>query len=111
MTVLVVTLIHQLFHIRQTRTVALNVEEFSALVDQMSTYEASTNLLYYVMRFVDGLWDDIHSMVMIQRPSNLDYACVLAIVHEEALESRKKANYRRYEPSSNMMVHRPRAPL
>jgi hypothetical protein len=47
-------------------------------------------------------------MVMIQRPSNLDYACVLAIVHEEALESRKKANYRRYEPSSNMMV---RAPL
>jgi hypothetical protein len=91
--------------------VALYVEEFSALVDQLSAYEASANPLYYAMRFVDGLQDDIRSIVMIQRPSNLDSACALAHVHEEALESGKKANYRRYEPSSNMTVHGHRAPL
>jgi hypothetical protein len=73
-------LIHQLFHIHQSGTVALYVEEFSALVDQLSTYEATADPLDYAMQFVDGLRDDICSMIIIQRPSNLDSACALALV-------------------------------
>lgn len=40
------------------------------------------------MRFVDGLCDDIKSVIMVQRPSNLDTACSLALVQEEAILSR-----------------------
>jgi hypothetical protein len=58
------------------------------------------------MRFVDGLRDDIKSMVMIQRPSTLDSACALALVQEEVVVSGKKKDYRCYEPSSNKPVHR-----
>jgi hypothetical protein len=53
------------------------------------------------MCFVDGLRDDIKPMVMIQRPSTFDAACVLALVQEEAMESRKKQKYRCYDPSFN----------
>jgi hypothetical protein len=104
-------LIHQLFHIRQTGTVALYVEEFSALVDQLVAYEATANPLYYAMHFIDGLQDDNRSMVMIQRPSNMDSACALAHVQEEALESGQKTVYKRYEPSSNRVVHKSGAQL
>jgi hypothetical protein len=50
------------------------------LVDQLATYELADNTLYYAMTFMDGLWDDIHPMVMIQRPSALDSACALTPV-------------------------------
>ncbi|KAK3135672.1 hypothetical protein QOZ80_5BG0422000 [Eleusine coracana subsp. coracana] len=97
------SLIRQLFHIKQTGTIADYVESFSALVDQLAAYEPTADPLYYTMRFVDGLKEDIKSVVMVQRPSDLDTACALAIVQEEALESRRK-EHRRYEPSFNRTV-------
>jgi hypothetical protein len=72
-------LISQLFHIKQPGTVAEYVDRFSALVDQLAAYESTDNPLYYAMRFVDGLRDDIKLMVVIQRPT-LDTACALAMV-------------------------------
>jgi hypothetical protein len=104
-------LIRQLFHICQTGTMTLYVEEFSALVDQLVAYEATADPLYYAMHFIDGLQDDNRSMVMIQRPSNMDSACALAHVQEEALESGQKTVYKRYEPSSNRVVHKSGAQL
>jgi hypothetical protein len=99
-------LIRQLFHIRQTGPVAEYVEQFSGLVDQLAAYEFHSNSLYYAMRFVDGLRDDIKSMVMIQRPATLDSACALALVQEEAMESGRKKEYRRSEPFSHRSVQR-----
>jgi hypothetical protein len=61
-------LIRQLFRIHQIGTVSEYVERFSTLVDQLAAHESDYNPLYYVIRFVDGLRDNIHSMVMIQRP-------------------------------------------
>jgi hypothetical protein len=58
-------LIRQLFHIRQTSSVTAYVDQFSALVDQWTTYESEANPLYYATRFVDGLREEIRSMVMI----------------------------------------------
>lgn len=80
------SLIHELFRIRQTNFVSEYVERFFSLVDHMSAYEANADPLYYTMRFVDGLWDDIKSIIMVQRPT-LDTACSLALVQEEALMS------------------------
>jgi hypothetical protein len=48
---------------------------------------------------------------MIQRPSNLDFACALTLVQEEALDIGRKTSYMRYEPSTNMTVHRPSVQL
>jgi hypothetical protein len=86
-------LIRQLFHINQAGSVSEYVQQFSTLVDQLASYESDYSPLYYVMRFVDGLCDDIRSMVMIQCPSTLDSACVLALVQEEAGDSVNKKDY------------------
>jgi hypothetical protein len=42
-------------------------------------YEAEANPLYYAMHFVDGLRDDICSVVMVQRPTTLDSSCALPL--------------------------------
>jgi hypothetical protein len=104
-------LIRQMFYIRQVGLVADYVEHFSVLVDQLAAYEATDNLLHYAMRFIDVLKDDIRPMVMIQRPSTLDSACALALVQEEALDSHKKKDTRRYESTLSRVTHRPAYPL
>jgi hypothetical protein len=71
----------------------------SARIDQLAAYETTDNSLYYAMRFIDGLRDDIKSMVMIQRPATLDSMCALALVHLEVLDFSKKALGRHYESS------------
>jgi hypothetical protein len=100
-------LIHQLFHIRQSGIVTKYVEQFSTLVDQLAAYESQDNPIYYAMCFVDGLRDDIKSMAMIQRLATFDTTCALALVQEEAVDSRKRREYRRYEHSFNRAVHNP----
>lgn len=74
------SLIRQPFHIRQTGSVPDYVEQFSSLVHELASYESRTDPLYYTMRFVDGLKHDTKSIVMVQRPTNLDTACALALV-------------------------------
>jgi hypothetical protein len=48
-------LLRQMFHISQVKTVAMYVEEFSVLMDQLSAYGHHPDPLYYVTRFMDGL--------------------------------------------------------
>jgi hypothetical protein len=52
-------LIRQLFHIRQTSTIAAYIEEFSGLVDQLAAYQSKTDPLFYTMCFIDGLKEHI----------------------------------------------------
>jgi hypothetical protein len=77
-------LLRQLFHIRQTASVASYVEEFHQLVDQLNAYQTMPDPLYYTMKFVDGLRDDIKVVVMLQRPPDVDTVAVLAQLQEEA---------------------------
>ena len=77
------SLIRQLYHIRQTTTVTDYVDRFSELVDQLISYEHTTDPMYYTIRFLDGLQDNICSVVQVQRPSTLDTACSLALLQEE----------------------------
>jgi hypothetical protein len=71
-------LIKQLFHIKQTGSISEYVVEFAQLVDQLAAYTTSTDPLYYTLRFIDGLREDIKSIVLVQCPQDLDTACVLA---------------------------------
>jgi hypothetical protein len=95
------SLIHQLFHIKQLGSLSDYVEQFASLVDELAAYESKTDPLYYTMCFVDGLKHEIKTVVMVQRPPNLDTACALALVQEEALDSTR---CRCGEPISNRMA-------
>ena len=82
--------IRKLFHIKKTTIVLDYVDPFSELVDLLVTYEHSTHPLYYTMRFIDGHRDDIKSVILVQRPRDLDTACALALLQEEADSSRRR---------------------
>jgi len=104
-------LIRQLYHIRQTSTVADYVERFSELVDQLIAYEHSTDPMYYTIRFMDGLRDNIRSIVLVQRPSSLDTAYSLALLQEEVVGTVFKRDSRRPEAGFQWKPPPPWAPL
>jgi len=81
--------IRQLFHIRQTGSVAEYVSKFSELVDQLVACGQQSNPLYYTTRFIDGLRDDIRASVILQRPATHDVAASLALLQEEVSDPRR----------------------
>jgi hypothetical protein len=93
-------LIRQLFHIKQSTTIAAYIEQFSGIVDQLLAYESHTDPRFYTMRFIDGLKDHIKSAVLLQRPSTLDTACALAQLQEEVSEP-GRADHRKFISTSS----------
>jgi hypothetical protein len=87
-------LLRQLLHIRQHSSITEYVEHFSQLVDQLNAYNLPSDLLYYTTKFIDGLRSDIKSVVLIQRPRDLDTAYVLAQLQEEVAEVSKQRDFK-----------------
>lgn len=87
-------LVRQLFHIKQTAGVAEYIEQFSGLVDQLCAYEGNNDPLHYITRFIDGLKDELRPAVLIQRPSDLDTAFVLAQLQEEVALPTRRCDYK-----------------
>jgi hypothetical protein len=87
------SLIRQLFHIKQLTSVQDYIDKFVELVDQLVAYE-SPYQRYYTAHFVDGLKDEIKSVILIQCPMDLDTACTLAVLQEEVDVARRR-EYRR----------------
>jgi len=75
--------IRQLFQIKQTSTVTDYVERFTKLVDQLKAYSATTDPLFYTMRFVDGLRPELKAIILVSKPKSLDAAISMALVQEE----------------------------
>ncbi|CAN6294759.1 unnamed protein product [Urochloa humidicola] len=71
-------LVRQFLVIKQSGSVSEYVEQFSSLVDQLIAYGSETDPLYHTMRFIEGLKEDIHAVVLLHHPSDLDTAFVLA---------------------------------
>lgn len=67
-------LIRQLFHVKQTSSVADYITQFTELVDQLSAYSSTTDPMYFTMRFIDGLRPEIKAIVLVLRPPDLDTA-------------------------------------
>ena len=80
------------------------IEQFSILVDQLAAYSSSQDPLYFTLRFIDGLRDDIKSVVLVQRPQDLDTACALASLQEEVGDSSCRQGFRR---SDSVWQNRP----
>jgi hypothetical protein len=90
-------LIRQLFHIKQTGSAADYVEHFAQLVDQLAAYTSTTDPMYYTLRFIDGLRDDMKSIVLVQRPQDLDTTFVLATLQEEVGDTPRRRDFKRLE--------------
>jgi hypothetical protein len=56
-------LIRQLFHVRQTCTVQDYADKFTSIVDGLIAYGKNIDPIYYAMKFVDGLREDIRTVV------------------------------------------------
>jgi hypothetical protein len=84
-------LICQLFHIKQSSSVTEYVDKFAELVDQLNAYGHVTEPIYYAMKFVDGLWDDIRAAVSLHRPIDFDSAASLALLQEDVVVGIKAA--------------------
>jgi len=81
-------LLRTYLHIRQTTTVQDYVDCFVDLIEQLSAYTPNSDHIAYVTHLVDGLRDDIRAVVFVQRPKDLDSACILALLQEETIEPR-----------------------
>jgi hypothetical protein len=82
--------------------VADYVQRFTELVDQLSAYTSTTDPWYFTLGFIDGLRDDIKSIVHVQRPKDLDTACVLASLQEEVDDSSRRRDYKRSDPPPSL---------
>ena len=89
-------LLRRLFQICQNGPVTEYIDQFVALVDELKAYAKHPDPLYYTQRFIDGLHDEIKAVVLVQRPSTLDTACILAQLQEEAMGAIKRP-YRRVD--------------
>ena len=67
--------------------------------------------MYYTIRFLDGLRDDIRSVVQVQRPSTLDTSCSLALLQEEVAGPASRRDARRPEAGFQWRPPPPRGPL
>jgi hypothetical protein len=66
--------------------VADYIERFDNLMNHLVSYSDTTHPYYFLTRFVEGLRADIRAVVMVQRPTDLDTACSLALLQEEVTE-------------------------
>lgn len=62
-------------------------------IDLLSSLIISTDMLYYTTRFIDDLQDDIKSVIIVQRPANLDTVYTLAMLQEEVADAARKKEF------------------
>jgi hypothetical protein len=80
-----IILIRQFYHIQQNSSVGEYIELFDQLVHQLLAHENQLTPTMITTTFIDGLRDEIKSVIVIQRPPNLNTACTLALLQEDVL--------------------------
>jgi hypothetical protein len=83
-----------MFSIRQSSSVQDYIDRFAGLIDQLVAYGRTTDPVFFAMRFMDGLKDDIRSAVHMQRPQTFDTASVFALLQEELQDPKRKDSRR-----------------
>jgi hypothetical protein len=58
-----------------------------------------------IARFIDGLKDELKITVIMQRLSDLDTTCSLALLQEDMMNSTGRKEQRRIEMGSLIMFH------
>jgi hypothetical protein len=92
-------LLRRLFHITHTSTVSEYIEKFTDLYEQLKAYNPNPDKLYFTTRFIDGLREEIRSIILVARPQDLDSACTLALLQEEVLDQGTRKDFKCSEAS------------
>ncbi|CAD6220663.1 unnamed protein product [Miscanthus lutarioriparius] len=87
------------FHLKQTHTVTEYIEAFSDTVHQLLVHNPHLDPSFITNRFIDGLCDDIKSVVLVQRPHDIDTASSIALLQEEVLTGTSKHEFRHMDNS------------
>jgi hypothetical protein len=90
------TLIKQFYHIYQIASLTEYIEQFDQLIHQLLAHENQITTTMITTQSVDGLRDDIRSIVVIQHPLELDIVCSLALLQEDVLS---QSGHREFQKS------------
>jgi hypothetical protein len=80
----------QILNIKQTRTVAGYINKFDDLRHQLLLHDPSASDVFFVTHFIEGLKNDIRSVIALHRPVDMDTVSSLAMMQEEENENGKK---------------------
>lgn len=100
------TLATQLFLISQIGSVSDYIEQFDTLVHQLLAYDPYLSSVVLTAKFIDGLKDEIQSVVVIQRPKDLDTASSLALLQEGMLSRQPRKEFKKVESYSYKLLGR-----
>jgi hypothetical protein len=90
----------QILNIRQTRIIVEYIEKFDDLRHHILLHDPSASDVFFVTRFIEGLKDDIRSVIAIHRPIGMDTVSSLAMMQEEENETVKRKGSAKNESSS-----------
>jgi hypothetical protein len=80
----------QILSLKQSGPVTKYIEKFDDLRHQLLLHDPSTSNVFFVARFLEGLREDIRSVIVIHRPQDMDTVCSLALMQEEEADSSKR---------------------
>lgn len=98
--------LRQLFHMKQMETVVEYIQEFTEVMHSLKAHSTAWDLVLFLSRFVDGLKDEIHVVIIIHQPKDLDAVVSLAQLQEEALEIVKKSRQTEVPFTSSRTTYR-----
>jgi hypothetical protein len=86
--------------IRQIGSVADYIESLDDLRHQILLHDPSTSDVFFVSRFLEGLKDDIRSIIALHRPFDMDIVSSLAMMQEEENENGRRKSHTKHDVSS-----------
>uniref|UniRef100_A0A0A9D1W1 Reverse transcriptase domain-containing protein n=1 Tax=Arundo donax TaxID=35708 RepID=A0A0A9D1W1_ARUDO len=88
--------IDELLHIQQISTVGAYHAKFEELMHRVLIHNGSYDETFFVSRFIQGLKEEIRSVIKLHKPRTVDSALSLARMQEELCEhsSKKKSYYK-----------------
>lgn len=98
-------LLRQLFHVRQTESVADYTNRFTETMHCLLAHSTTWDPALFHSRYVDGLKDEIRVVVTVHNPKDLDTAISLAYLQEDALEILKRREPRRSDNGNGGRSH------
>jgi hypothetical protein len=93
----IVLIAKQLDSLRQTGLVDDYYTRFVELSHHIQLYNQAYDHVFFVTRFLNGIRDEIRSVITLHCPKDVETACALALLQETELENGKKKLPHKYD--------------
>ena len=87
----------QLDSLKQSGSVEEYYNRFVELAHKILLYNPAYDYVFFVTRFLNGLKDEIRSVIVLHRPKDVETASALALLQEAELELGKKKSLSKSE--------------